>query len=105
MARTGESQPSEAVAEPPAPGTTGEPAVAARVTVQLDSGETVAGTIIEDFADMMPTVGEVWVRADERRTVTLRRWGVAVDNGTIVFVDNADLEVLQTGRDHPSGTH
>lgn len=94
MAWTEESQPSEAITEPPVPGQAGELSVSERVAVRLDSGETKTGTIIEDFADLMPTVGEVRVRADEQRTVSLRRWGVAVDDGTIVYVDDADLETL-----------
>lgn len=71
-----------------------ELAVSARVAVRLESGVTVTGTIIEDFANLLPADGEVSIRADEHRTVTARRWGIAVDDGTLVFVDDAAVRAL-----------
>lgn len=73
--------------------------VSTRVAVQLESGAAVTGTIIDDFADLLPSDGQVSVRADEQRTVTARRWGIAVDDGTIVFVDDAALQALPAEQD------
>lgn len=78
-----------------------ELAVARRVAVRLESGATVTGTIVDDFTDLLHSAGEVNVRADEQRTVTARRWGIAADDGTLVFVDDAALETLPTDHRGP----
>ena len=100
MAWTDGSEPTGVESPPPAHANT-ELAVAGRVAVRLESGATVTGTIVDDFADLLPSAGEVNVRADEQRTVTARRWGIAVDDGTLVFVDDAALEMLPTDHRGP----
>lgn len=79
-------------------------AVSARVTVRRESGAAVTGTIIDDFANLLPTTGSVSIRADQQRTVTARRWGIAVDDGTIVFVDDAAIQILPAEDDRGTTT-
>ena len=98
MARMNGSEPTGVESEPG--GASTGLTVSTRVTVQLESGAAVTGTIIDDFAALLPSVGHVSVRADEQRTVTARRWGIAVDDGTIVFVDDAALQALPAEPDH-----
>lgn len=100
MAWTDGSEPT-GVESAPAPANT-ELAVSGRVAVRLESGATVRGTIFDDFADLLPSAGAVNVRADEQRTVTARRWGIAVDDGTLVFVDDAAVEALPTDHQDPA---
>lgn len=72
--------------------TTEPPCVGDAVQVRRHDGSTAAGTLIEDFADYALTgdaVGRDWAMP--------HRWAVALGEGTLIFVDDADIH---HGRDH-----
>ncbi|CAN5667981.1 hypothetical protein BH09ACT7_BH09ACT7_30970 [soil metagenome] len=49
------------------------------------------GHIVEDFGDLAGA--EVRISAD--LTAKSRRWGVALDDGRIAFLDDADIELVE----------
>lgn len=56
------------------------------VDVVRADGAVHAGTIVEDYADSLvpfEDLGRDWAQP--------HRWGVALDTGVLVFVDDADL--------------
>lgn len=60
-----------------------------RVQVHRPDEETSAGVLVEDFAWATPAVeslGRDWAPP--------RRWAVALDIGTLVFADDADIEAI-----------
>ncbi|AZG47076.1 hypothetical protein D7316_03684 [Gordonia insulae] len=69
--------------------------------MNLPEGESVTGTIVEDFSDMIP-VGDSSVRIDEHRRAQPRRWGIAVDDQTLVFADDPDVVALSEDEDPAS---
>lgn len=63
-------------------------AVGRRVRTTDDAQAT--GKIVEDFGDLAGT--EVVV--DEKLTARARRWAVQLDDGSIAFLDDEDLEPI-----------
>ncbi|OZC73936.1 hypothetical protein CH251_12450 [Rhodococcus sp. 06-462-5] len=66
------------------------------VQVVRADGIVLAGTIVEDYADSLlaaDDLGRDWARP--------HRWGVALDTGVLVFVDDADLV---EGEAEPTGS-
>ncbi|MBY4128160.1 hypothetical protein HQO83_07145 [Rhodococcus fascians] len=73
--------------------TTAHPTVGDTVQVRRSDGNTAAGTLIEDFADYTiagDAVGRDWAKP--------HRWAVALDEGTLIFVDDADIVEHSRGR-------
>jgi hypothetical protein len=67
--------------------------IGSRVIVR-EGDRRLAGTVFEDFHDYTRSVSP----SDYQRTwAHLRRWGVALDDGRLVFVDTDRLE-LDTSR-------
>ena len=67
---------------------TWEPDVDDRVVLYPDTGDEVAGRVVEDFGDF--TAHGVAVN-DTQISDPARRWAVLTDDGGLVFVDTADL--------------
>nr|WP_296773473.1 hypothetical protein [Rhodococcus sp. (in: high G+C Gram-positive bacteria)] len=56
------------------------------VQVRRPSGDVAGGTLVEDFADYVlagSALGRDWA--------VPRRWAIALDEGTLVFVDDSDI--------------
>jgi hypothetical protein len=66
-------------------------AVGCRVRTTDESHAT--GEIVDDYGSMAGT--EVVV--DSTRTVKARRWAVALDDGTIAFLDDDAIELIENG--------
>jgi hypothetical protein len=63
-----------------------------RVRVRAGSGARsawVSGVVVDDYADEATAGGHEWA--------PVRRWAVAVDDGTLVFVDDGDIELVTPG--------
>ena len=69
--------------------TRGEFQVGANVRTTDEAKST--GRIIEDFGDLAGA--EVRIGTDS--TAKSRRWGVALDDGRIAFLDDADIELVE----------
>jgi len=64
----------------------------ARVRVRAGSGARsawVSGVVVDDYAAEATAGGHEWA--------PVRRWAVATDDGTLVFVDDGDIEAAQSG--------
>jgi hypothetical protein len=61
--------------------------VGTRVLVRRTAGEAASGAIVEDYAELSDTAepGHEWA--------PVHRWGVALDDGRLVFADTADLTI------------
>jgi hypothetical protein len=68
--------------------------LAVGIRVQTTDGTHATGEIVEDFGDLAGT--EVVV--DSELTAKARRWAVALDDGTIAFLDDDAIEPI----DHPA---
>lgn len=52
-------------------------------------GEPVrSGTVVEDFGELAGAT----VRLGDGRSATGRRWAIALDDGTLVFLDSEEIE-------------
>jgi hypothetical protein len=49
----------------------------------------VSGVVVDDYAAEATAGGHEWA--------PVRRWAVATDDGTLVFVDDGDIEAAQSG--------
>ena len=58
--------------------------------VQTDDTPPRTGTVIEDFGEL---AGQPVV-LDATKTVCARRWGIALDDGDLVFRDSHSLRVI-----------
>jgi len=56
-------------------------------------GVVLAGTIVEDYADVVRAVDDDL----DRDWAHPRRWAVALETGVLVFADDADLDIGDTG--------
>lgn len=54
------------------------------------------GTLVEDFADFMLAAGALG-----RDWATVHRWAVALNEGTLIFVDDADIVEHTRGSSTP----
>jgi L-alanine-DL-glutamate epimerase-like enolase superfamily enzyme len=66
-------------------------AVGARVRMHRGQSTETAGTVVEDFGDM------VGVRVDVGETQIAdpaRRWAVALDDGGLMFLDSEHLTIV-----------
>lgn len=63
-------------------------AVGSRVRVHPDTETEAQGVIVDDFGD---TAGSAVDVGEHRIAEAGRRWAVAMDSGTLVFADTADL--------------
>ncbi|WP_424805489.1 hypothetical protein [Rhodococcus sp. 27YEA15] len=61
--------------------------VSTPVEVELPDNEKARGVIVEDFAD-----STVPAHTIEREWALPRRWGVALDDGRLVFVDGDHIK-------------
>ncbi len=67
------------------------PAIGMVVVVDTGDGTTARGVIVDDFGDLAGTP----VGIGTERVAQARRWAVDIDDGHIVFVDDAAiLELL-----------
>jgi hypothetical protein len=69
--------------------TVGELQIGSNVRTTDEAKST--GHIVEDFGDLAGA--EVRITAD--LTAKSRRWGVALDDGRIAFLDDADIELVE----------
>jgi hypothetical protein len=67
-------------------------AVGQRVRVYPSSSDERFGVIVEDFGD---SAGYAVTVANTRIAEPSRRWAIELDDGTLIFVDTADLQGVQ----------
>jgi hypothetical protein len=67
-------------------------AVGHRVRVYPGSSDERFGVIVEDFGD---SAGYAVTVVNTRIVEPSRRWAIELDDGTLIFVDTADLQGLQ----------
>ncbi len=67
-------------------------AVGQRVRVYPSSSDERFGVIVEDFGD---SAGYAVTVVNTRIAEPSRRWAIELDDGTLIFVDTADLQSLQ----------
>ncbi|MEE2032758.1 hypothetical protein [Rhodococcus chondri] len=71
------------------PSSSGELTVGTRVTVRIDEEKNrLAGVVVEDFANEAAKAGGQL----GRDWAPVRRWGVALDDGRLVFSDDIAVE-------------
>jgi hypothetical protein len=64
-------------------------AIGQRVRVYPSSSDERFGIIVDDFAD---SAGYAVTIGSTRIAEPSRRWAIQVDDGTLIFVDSADLQ-------------
>lgn len=67
-----------------------EVAVDQRVRVWGGTDDEVCGVVVDDFGDL---AGQSVDMGDNHIADAARRWAVLLDNGSLVFVDDADIAV------------
>ena len=67
-------------------------AVGQRVRVYPGSSDERFGVIVEDFGD---SAGYAVTVVNTRIAEPSRRWAIELDDGTLIFVDTADLRGLR----------
>ena len=67
-------------------------AVGQRVLVYPSSSDERFGVIVEDFGD---SAGYAVTVVNTRIAEPSRRWAIELDDGTLIFVDTADLQSVQ----------
>lgn len=61
--------------------------------VRTLSSQPAEGVIVEDFGDL----AGVTTRIDDTRSAISRRWAVALDDGSLVFMNSDSLTVVDHG--------
>ena len=67
---------------------TWQPAVGEQVVIYAGSDRVTTGRVVEDFGDFVAHSVDI---GSTRIADPARRWAVATDDGSLIFVDSVDL--------------